>query len=52
MADHSLVLDNFYIQIIPNANPLSRTRVENGEYCLRVNENGVDLNRNWDSHWK
>jgi len=26
--------------------------VEAGEYCLRVNENGVDLNRNWDSHWK
>jgi murein tripeptide amidase MpaA len=29
-----------------------RRRVENGSFCLRANENGVDLNRNWDSRWK
>jgi hypothetical protein len=23
-----------------------------GEYCLRENENGVDINRNYDSHWE
>lgn len=22
-----------------------------GEYCLRSNQHGVDLNRNWDAHW-
>jgi len=38
--------------MIINANPYSRKKVENGEYCLRVNENHVDLNRNWDIHWE
>ena len=23
-----------------------------GDWCLRVNPNGVDLNRNWDEHWE
>ena len=35
-----------------NANPISRAKVEEGEYCLRENENGVDINRNYDSHWE
>jgi hypothetical protein len=26
--------------------------VEAGDFCLRENENGVDLNRNYDAHWK
>lgn len=26
--------------------------VEVGLYCNRVNDNGVDLNRNWNDHWK
>jgi len=38
-------------QLILNANPGSRVRVEAGEYCLRENPNGVDLNRNWDEKW-
>jgi hypothetical protein len=45
------VLDNTEFQIVLNGNPNSRKRVEAGEYCLRVNPNGVDLNRNWDEKW-
>jgi Zinc carboxypeptidase len=37
------ILEKFEIQVILNANPLSRERVEKGEYCLRVNENGKKL---------
>ena len=37
--------------MVINVNPKSRMEVENGNYCLRTNENGVDLNRNWDAHW-
>lgn len=33
--------------IVPNANPKARKQVEDGYYCKRTNENGVDLNRNW-----
>lgn len=37
--------------IIPNGNPVSRKKVENGEYCKRTNEENVDLNRNFgDAH--
>jgi len=37
--------------IVPNANPRGRKIVEEGYYCKRTNENGVDLNRNWgDDH--
>lgn len=43
---------NTEFRIIVNGNPSSRRKVEHGDYCLRVNENGVDLNRNWASHWK
>lgn len=45
------VLKDSEFQIIVNANPASRAKVEQGHYCLRVNQNGVDLNRNWDEHW-
>eukprot|EP00746_Dinoflagellata_sp_MGD_P003294 gnl/MRDRNA2_/MRDRNA2_106403_c0_seq1.p1 gnl/MRDRNA2_/MRDRNA2_106403_c0~~gnl/MRDRNA2_/MRDRNA2_106403_c0_seq1.p1 ORF type:complete len:418 (+),score=62.66 gnl/MRDRNA2_/MRDRNA2_106403_c0_seq1:179-1432(+) len=38
-------------QIVVNGNPKSRMRVEQGDFCLRVNPNGVDLNRNWNEHW-
>jgi len=44
-------LKNSQFRIIPNGNPSSRQKVEFGQYCLRTNRNGVDLNRNWDSHW-
>ena len=46
------VLKTNVVTLIPIANPKGRTSVENGNYCQRVNENGVDLNRNWDSHWE
>lgn len=39
-------------QLILNANPKSRLKVEQGDYCLRDNPAGVDLNRNWDIHWE
>jgi len=51
------VLDNVQFTIIPNANPVARRLVEQGQYCKRTNEDGVDLNRNWGSehrepeHW-
>jgi len=47
----SAVLDNVSFTIVPNANPLSRQKVEDGYYCQRTNEDGVDLNRNFgDAH--
>ena len=39
-------------RIIPNGNPGSRKIVESGQYCLRSNPRGVDLNRNWDASWR
>jgi len=38
--------------MIINGNPVSRKNVESGSYCLRANENGVDLNRNWSAFWE
>lgn len=46
------VLENYELRMIVNANPVSRAKVEKGEYCIRENENGVDINRNYDAHWK
>ena len=37
--------------IYPNANPSGRRITERGNYCNRVNDRGVDLNRNWGEHW-
>ena len=45
-------LKKFNFHIILNANPISREKVENGEYCLRTNENGVDINRNFPTNWE
>lgn len=42
--------DNEY-KIVVNGNPASRAKVEQGDFCLRVNPDGVDLNRNWDEKW-
>lgn len=39
------------LRIIPNGNPRSRRLVEQGQFCLRANMNGVDLNRNWGAYW-
>mmetsp|Transcript_8590 Transcript_8590/g.24690 ORF Transcript_8590/g.24690 Transcript_8590/m.24690 type:complete len:451 (-) Transcript_8590:158-1510(-) len=47
----SAVLDNVSFTIVPVANPVSRKLVEEGQYCKRTNEDGVDLNRNFgDAH--
>ena len=47
--DDLLEKNNF--ALIINANPNGRRSVELGNYCKRTNENNVDLNRNWNSHW-
>ena len=47
--DIKKIRKNFEIRMVLNANPNSRKKVENGEYCLRTNQNKVDLNRNWSS---
>jgi hypothetical protein len=46
------VLDTTHFRVVLNANPLSRRKVEAGDFCLRVNERGVDLNRNWAYAWQ
>ena len=48
------VLESTSIAMVPIANPLGRKAVEDSweNMCQRVNENGVDLNRNWDAHWE
>ncbi|CBZ52412.1 conserved hypothetical protein [Neospora caninum Liverpool] len=45
------VLQHTSFQVVVNGNPISRAKVEAGDYCLRGNENNVDLNRNWADHW-
>jgi phage shock protein A len=40
------------LTIVPLANSWGRRQVEGGQFCLRTNEDKVDINRNWDSHWK
>jgi len=46
------ILQDSEFQIVVNGNPASRKRVESGDFCLRVNPDGVDLNRNWDEEWQ
>jgi len=46
------VLQDAEFQLVLNANPRSRRKVESGDYCLRTNPDGVDLNRNWDERWQ
>jgi len=38
--------------IVMNANPGSRAKVEQGDFCTRVNPDHVDINRNFDVDWK
>eukprot|EP00928_Gymnodinium_smaydae_P053817 TRINITY_DN37728_c0_g1_i1.p1 TRINITY_DN37728_c0_g1~~TRINITY_DN37728_c0_g1_i1.p1 ORF type:complete len:420 (+),score=94.87 TRINITY_DN37728_c0_g1_i1:82-1341(+) len=45
------VLQDATFAVVVNANPRSRQKVDAGEYCVRENPNGVDLNRNWDEKW-
>lgn len=46
------LLEKNVFQLVLNANPRSRRKVEKGHYCLRANPDGVDLNRNWDEEWE
>jgi len=48
----SQILQDSEFQIVVNGNPDSRKHVEQGDFCLRVNPDGVDLNRNWDEEWQ
>jgi len=50
-SDLASVLRNAEFALVLNANPRSRLKVEQGDWCLRANPNGVDLNRNWDIAW-
>lgn len=45
-------LKNSEFEVVLNGNPRSRLRVEDGEFCVRTNPDGVDLNRNWDERWE
>ena len=46
------ILNDVEFVIVPIVNVYGRGLVQNGDFCERTNENGVDLNRNWDSHWQ
>jgi len=46
------VLKDSEVLILPSINQDGRSRVEHGEYCVRGNGRGVDLNRNWNDHWE
>lgn len=52
LASAEQALEDSEFQMVLNGNPKSRQLVEEGDYCLRVNENKVDLNRNWDEDWQ
>jgi len=52
LASAKKALEDSEFQMVLNANPNSRKLVEKGQYCLRVNENGVDLNRQYDEDWQ
>ena len=45
------VKSSFQLKMVVNANPHSRVKAEQGDFCLRENENGVDINRNYEAHW-
>jgi hypothetical protein len=47
---NKMLEQNNYL-IVPIVNVPGKIAVENGDFCKRTNENGVDLNRNWDSHF-
>lgn len=46
------ILKTTKLYILPIFNIPGRNEVVKGEFCKRTNFNNVDLNRNWDSHWK
>eukprot|EP00808_Paulinella_micropora_P002546 g78110.t1 len=45
------ILQNVDLEVLPIASIWSRQQAEQGKTCLRKNENGVDINRNWDYLW-
>jgi len=45
------ILKHSEFEMVLNGNPRSRLKVEDGDFCLRANPDGVDLNRNWDEKW-
>lgn len=45
------LLSRNVIRVVLNANTTQRRLVENGNFCIRVNPNNVDINRNWDYYW-
>lgn len=47
----SKILEHTKVFILPVLNLKGRKAVAFGDYCKRTNENDVDLNRNWASHW-
>lgn len=38
--------------VLPLVNRWGRDEVHKGRFCLRTNENDVDVNRNWDVQWR
>ncbi|CAE7666909.1 unnamed protein product, partial [Symbiodinium sp. KB8] len=38
--------------ILPLINRWGHDEVHKGHFCLRTNANDVDINRNWDAHWR
>lgn len=38
--------------IVTNGNPVGRKRAEEGDFCDKTNEHGVDLARNYNSSWE
>jgi hypothetical protein len=46
------ILQKIKFYIVPIVNVYGRKVVQEGDLCKRTNENNVDLNRNWPSHWK
>ena len=48
----NMILEQNRFLIVPIVNVPGKIAVEKGDFCKRTNENGVDLNRNWNVHFK
>ena len=51
-ANKKMIFSDFNIKMVPNSNRGGREKVEKGDYCNRLDEKGVDLNRNWPLGWR
>jgi hypothetical protein len=47
LAARLMARDDVELHVLPVVNPRGRLLVEQGDFCKRENDNGVDLNRNW-----